>query len=375
MPVSYLYIHIPFCLRKCLYCDFFSIPFDKSLSEEYIDAVLTEIDIRKESLGTLKTIYIGGGTPTVLSLKGIDRLFQKLKDIPWSEDIEITIEANPGTIDSEKIRILKEFSINRFSLGIQSFIDRELELLGRIHNSCEGISAIELIRNEGVKNLSIDLIYGIPGQSITDWQYNLSRAIEYYPEHISAYELTPEKETPLYDLITEGRLKKPDEDTIIDMYYHAIERLNRAGYIHYEISNFSKDGFQCRHNLNYWDRGEYIGVGAGAHSFEDEMRRVNLRDVRKYIEIVKKGLSPYEEETVIRETEALKEYLFLGLRKREGIDVRAIKERFKIDIITASSDLISNGLLEVKGDSLRLTNRGITLSNSIIVGLFETLGL
>lgn len=375
MPVSYLYIHIPFCLRKCLYCDFFSISFDKSLSEEYIDVVLMEINIRKDSLGRLKTIYIGGGTPTVLSPKGLDRLFQKLKDIPWSEEIEITIEANPGTIDSEKIRILKEFGVNRFSLGIQSFIDRELKLLGRIHNSCEGMRAIELIRNEGVKNLSIDLIYGIPGQSVTDWQYNLSRAIEYSPEHISTYELTPEKETSLYDLITGGRLKKPDEDRIIDMYYHTIERLKREGYIHYEISNFAKDGFQCKHNLNYWNRGEYIGVGAGAHSFEDEMRRVNLRDVRKYIDTVKKGLSPYEEETVISETEALKEYLFLGLRKREGINARAIKERFKIDIITASSDLISNGLLEVKGDSLRLTSKGITLSNSIIVGLFETLGL
>lgn len=375
MPVSYLYIHIPFCLRKCLYCDFFSIPFDKSLSEEYIDALMMEIDIRKEGLGRLKTIYIGGGTPTVLSLKGLDRLFKKLRDIPWSHDIEITIEANPGTIDSEMVKILNSLGVNRFSLGIQSFIDRELEILGRIHNSLEGIKAIELIKNEGAKNLSIDLIYGIPGQSVKDWQYNLSRAIKYSPEHISTYELTPEKETPLYDLITEGRLKKPDEDTIIDMYCHAIERLNRAGYIHYEISNFAKDGFQCRHNINYWDRGEYIGVGAGAHSFEDEIRRVNLRDVRRYIDIVKKGLSPYEEETVIRETEALKEYIFLGLRKREGINVRAIKERFKIDIITASSDLISNGLIEVKGDYLRLTNRGITLSNSIIVRLFETLGL
>lgn len=375
MPVSYLYIHIPFCLRKCLYCDFFSIPFDKSLSEEYIDAIMIEIDNRKEGLGRLKTIYIGGGTPTVLSLNGLDRLFKKLRDIPWSDDIEITIEANPGTINSEMVKILNSLGVNRFSLGIQSFIDRELEILGRIHNSLDGIKAIELIRNEGAKNLSIDLIYGIPGQSVKDWQYNLTRAIEYSPEHISTYELTPEKETPLYDLITEGGLRKPDEDTIIDMYYHSIERLNRAGYIHYEISNFAKDGFQCRHNINYWDRGEYIGLGAGAHSFEDEIRRVNIRDVRRYIDIVKKGLSPYEEETVIRETEALKEYIFLGLRKRKGINVRAIKERFKIDIITASSDLISNGLLEVKGDYLRLTNRGLTLSNSIIVRLFETLGL
>lgn len=375
MPVSYLYIHIPFCLRKCLYCDFFSIPFDKSLSEEYIDAIMIEIDNRKEGLGRLKTIYIGGGTPTILSLNGLDRLFKKLRDIPWSDDIEITIEANPGTINSEMVKILNSLGVNRFSLGIQSFIDRELEILGRIHNSLDGIKAIELIRNEGAKNLSIDLIYGIPGQSVKDWQYNLTRAIEYSPEHISTYELTPEKETPLYDLITEGGLRKPDEDTIIDMYYHSIERLNRAGYIHYEISNFAKDGFQCRHNINYWDRGEYIGLGAGAHSFEDEIRRVNIRDVRRYIDIVKKGLSPYEEETVIRETEALKEYIFLGLRKRKGINVRAIKERFKIDIITASSDLISNGLLEVKGDYLRLTNRGLTLSNSIIVRLFETLGL
>lgn len=375
MPVKSLYIHIPFCIRKCLYCDFFSIPFDQSIIEEYIDALLVEIDIRSKDLHELKTIYIGGGTPTVVTVQEFEKLFKVLKGIPWSKDIEITIEANPSTISREKIRSLMDQGVNRFSLGIQSFIDRDLEVLGRIHTSLEGMRAIEVMKKEGVKNLSIDLIYGIPGQSIKEWQFNLSKTIEYHLEHLSTYELTPERETPIYDLIAMGGLKKPDDDTILNMYHRAIEDLTSAGYVHYEISNFAIRGFQCRHNLNYWDRGEYIGVGAGAHSFECNKRKVNIRDVRRYIDTLKGGSLLFEEEIEVTPEEALKEQIFLGLRKTDGISRNLLKERFQIDVILDLSDFEREGLLKIRDDHIRLTRKGIIVSNSLIVKLFEILGL
>lgn len=371
----FLYIHIPFCLTKCHYCDFLSVPFDQSLSEEYLDALLIEIDMRLKDLNNLKTIYLGGGTPSILSVYEFERLFDRLREIPWSEDIEITMELNPGTVSREKVRCLKELGVNRFSLGIQSFIDRELEILGRVHRSSEGMYALEIIRQEGIENLSLDLIYGIPGQSIKDWQFNLSRATSYSPEHISTYELTPEQGTPFYDLISKGGLKKPDEEEIITMYQKTIDDLTSAGYIHYEISNFAKEGFQCRHNLNYWERGEYIGMGAGAHSFEGRKRLVNLKDVRRYINELKSGVIQFEEEIEITPEEALKEQIFLGLRKIEGLNVEFLKERFQIHFISAVSDLIEDGLLEIKNGHIKLTRRGITISNSVIVRVFESLNL
>lgn len=375
MPVKSLYIHIPFCIRKCLYCDFFSIPFDQSITEEYIHALLIEIDIRSKDLYELKTIYIGGGTPTVVTVQEFEKLFKGLKGIPWSKDIEITIEANPSTISREKIRSLMDQGVNRFSLGIQSFIDRDLEVLGRIHTSLEGMRAIEVMKKEGIKNLSIDLIYGIPGQSMKEWQFNLSKTIEYHPEHLSTYELTPERETPIYDLIAKGGLKKPDDDTILNMYHRAIEDLTSAGYVHYEISNFAIRGFQCRHNLNYWDRGEYIGVGAGAHSFEDNKRKVNIRDVRRYIDALKGGSLLFEEVIEVTPEEALKEQIFLGLRKTDGISRNLLKERFQIDVIPDLFDFEREGLLKISDDHIRLTKKGIIVSNSLIVKLFEILGL
>lgn len=375
MPVKSLYIHIPFCIRKCLYCDFFSIPFDQSITEEYIHALLIEIDIRSKDLYELKTIYIGGGTPTVVTVQEFEKLFKGLKGIPWSKDIEITIEANPSTISREKIRSLMDQGVNRFSLGIQSFIDSDLEVLGRIHTSLEGMRAIEVMKKEGIKNLSVDLIYGIPGQSMKEWQFNLSKTIEYHPEHLSTYELTTERETPIYDLIAKGGLKKPDDDTILNMYYRAIEDLTSAGYVHYEISNFAIRGFQCRHNLNYWDRGEYIGVGAGAHSFEDNKRKVNIRDVRRYIDALKGGSLLFEEVIEVTPEEALKEQIFLGLRKTDGISRNLLKERFQIDVIPDLFDFEREGLLKISDDHIRLTKKGIIVSNSLIVKLFEILGL
>lgn len=371
-----LYIHIPFCIKKCMYCDFLSIPFDEELSAHYIKALEREFYLRKDQSDELKTIYIGGGTPTTLSPELLRRLFKGIGvAFAISKNAEVSIEANPGTIDKEKIMLLKDCGVNRFSLGVQSFNDRELSLLERIHNASEAIKAFAVLRESGVKNLSIDLIYGIPGQTVQVWKDNLSKAIELGPEHISAYELTPEKGTPLHTAITENKLAKPDEDIILDMYYHTIDALRSAGYKHYEISNFARKGFESRHNMNYWNRGGYIGLGAGAHSFIGNRRCSNTCDIQKYISSLDAGSLAVEEDVMITDKEALKEAIFLGLRKTEGLNAVKVEEDFSADLTLAATELITNGLIVSDGGMLRLTAKGMLVSNAVIVRMFEELGV
>lgn len=359
-----------------MYCDFLSIPFDETLALRYIDAIGTEFGLRHKPADEFKTIYIGGGTPTTLSPDELIRLFTKLREVfTISSDAEITIEANPGTIDREKISALSVCGVNRFSIGVQSFNDTELKLLDRIHSASDGIRAVEMLRECGAENLSIDLMYGIPGQTLSDWLRTISKAIELSPKHISAYELTPEKGTPLYRDIMENRLKKPDEDAIIGMYYHAIDILAQSGYRHYEISNFANGGFACRHNLNYWDRGQYIGIGAGAHSFIGDRRIRNTNDIRRYIDTLNSGNLAIDEETEISCEDAIKEFIFLGLRKTEGLNITVFRKEIGVDLLAASEDLIHKGLIEHDGDFLRLMREGIILSNSVIIDLFDKLEL
>ncbi|HXX56862.1 MAG TPA: radical SAM family heme chaperone HemW [Thermodesulfovibrionales bacterium] len=372
--INSLYIHIPFCIRKCIYCDFFSVPFDETLALDYMNAVLRELALRRDIAGELKTIYIGGGTPTVLPTQSLMRLLGTLKDsYTISRDAEITLEVNPGTIDGEKAQMLSGSGINRCSIGVQSFDDGELKLLGRIHNVADIVNAVEAVRNSGIGNLSLDLIYGIPGQIEDRWERNLAKAIELVPEHISAYELTPEKGTELFELFREKKLMKAPEETVIAMYYHTIDRLRDAGYRHYEISNFAKEGFSCRHNLNYWNRGEYIGIGAGAHSFIRDKRMKNLSDIGRYIEKLGDDDLAIEETVELSCEEAIKEFIFLGLRKAEGLDIREFRQDLGIDILEVSAGLIADGLLESDGDRLRLTRSGIVVSNTVIAKLFEEL--
>jgi oxygen-independent coproporphyrinogen-3 oxidase len=371
-----LYIHIPFCLKKCIYCDFLSVPYDEKLVPGYMTALLNELDLRKELAGELRTVYIGGGTPTTVPTPALGSLLRKIKEtFPVAADAEITIEANPGTIDKEKIVALAGSGVNRFSMGVQSFDDETLKLLGRIHTPEDVLRAVSAMHRADVANLSLDLIYGIPGQTAEDWARNVNMALELSPEHISAYELTPEGGTPLCDLLQEGTLSKPGEETIVGMYYDAIERLTAAGYGHYEISNFARPGFECRHNLNYWDRGQYLGVGAGAHSFIGEKRTRNTGDIGRYIALLGKEELAIEESTEVSCEEAIKEFVFLGLRKTEGLSIRAFNEDLGIDIVKASQDLIEGGLLIADRDHVRLTRKGLVVSNSVITELFERLEL
>lgn len=361
-----LYIHIPFCVRKCLYCDFPSVPFDRLLSERYVTALTGEIRLRAKEGGPLETVYIGGGTPTVLEAGQMVKVFDALREsFAFTPGAEVTVEANPCTVDAGKIDSLLSLGVNRISLGVQSFSDRELRTLGRAHSASDAEKAMGLLRG---RNFSVDLIYGIPGQDLGAWGQSVSRAIEAAPAHVSAYELTPEKGTPLYAALEKGELSLPGEDAAIEMFLLARERLEAAGYGHYEISNYALSGRQCRHNLNYWRRGKYLGLGAGAHSFDGQRRTRNTGDVAAYIDALSRGRPPVEETTVLAAEDALKELVFLGLRQTRGISARGPSGAL---IAEASRELVEEGLMEAGGGRLRLTLRGMLLSNSVFVRLFE----
>lgn len=379
--VNYLYIHIPFCIKKCIYCDFYSMPFKSHIAEDYIKALCMEIGLRKDVVGDLTTIYIGGGTPTILSEKEIAGLLKVMRDnYVIDTDAEISIEANPHTISEDKARKLLDSGINRISIGIQSLIDKELIILGRSHNAEDAIKAVKDVRIAGFKNISIDLIYGIPlpkfqisNFKFQNWEYSLQKALELCPEHISTYELTPEKDTPLYEDIKSERLAMPEEEVISEMYYKGIDMLKEHGYIHYEISNFAKPGYECRHNLNYWNMGEYLGIGAGAHSFFNRKRVANIRDISHYIESINDNRIPVAKEHYITNDEALKEFIFLGMRKTNGIDMKLLPDKKRVLIKKAVEELLSHGLVEVKGNYLRLTRKGLILSNEVIVQVLLSL--
>ena len=381
MP-DYLYIHIPFCIKKCLYCDFFSVPYNAKTAVNYTDALCKELSLKKDFAQSLKAIYIGGGTPSLLPDECFTKLFQCLRNnYHFSTDIEITVEANPGTISESKMQTMLDAGANRFSIGVQSFQDDELKFLGRIHNSGDATKTIETLIKHGIENFSIDLMYGIPGQTMDSWKASLRNAVELSPTHISTYELTLEENTPLYAIIKSDTIAMPNEDLILEMYDHTIDYLAGHGYKHYEISNFALPGFKCSHNLNYWNRGEYIGAGAGAHSFVNGVRAINIADVNKYIDSLNIGIIPETESFMITPAESLKEIIFLGLRKTEGINAKdnpsstiADREALK-KLIDASGEMICEGYLELNEDYLRLTRKGIVISNTIIVKLFEKLGL
>jgi oxygen-independent coproporphyrinogen-3 oxidase len=369
--VHSLYIHVPFCPKKCVYCDFYSIPYDESLAHQYVTALVHEIEIIREKAGELSTVYIGGGTPTTLPTLALVRLMRSVRTLfTLSSDAEITIEANPGTITRESVEALVGAGINRMSIGIQSFDDNDLKMLGRIYDFQDALKALAVARHGGITNLGIDLIYGIPGQTPEAWFRQVSRAIEILPEHISAYELTIEDGTPLHEAVMSGDVEKPPDETIVSMYFHTIERLTAAGYRHYEISNFGLPGFQCRHNLNYWDRGEYLGAGAGAHSFMGGRRKKNVADVEQYLNSLKHGRLPVEDDVEISHEEALKEVIMLGLRKTEGVDVARCMSEFGKDLISLSEGLIAEGLLVCEQGCLRLTRKGLVVSNTVIATLF-----
>ena len=371
MPdVIALYIHIPFCKRKCKYCSFIS--FDDRVNDipAYIDALKQEFILRSVS-ATIETIYFGGGTPSLLSPQQLSDILAVIgRCFEIADDTEISIEANPGTVDLKYLADIKEAGINRLSLGIQSFNDAELSMLGRIHSSKEAGAAVRDARQAGFDNLNIDLIYGLPGQNIDDWNTSLHQALDFHPEHMALYALTLEAEEMLAKEIKAGKWPQIDADTVATQYELAEELLGKKGYRHYEISNWSRPGRECRHNLVYWQEGSYLGVGVAAHSYIEKRRSANTGDLDKYIKALSQNkLPPQEIDEIINPDLEIAESIILGLRLCCGINIDDFEKRFGIDIMKQYGkqieELLNFGLIEKNQEYIRLTPQGRLLGNEV----------
>jgi len=369
-----IYVHIPFCLKKCRYCDFYSVPYREELVDAYVRSVCAEIEERAGvvgGLGLVTTVYVGGGTPSLLTAGQLEMILAKIHESFGIEPgAEITVEVNPGTVDLEKMRSYRRLGVNRVSLGVQSFFDDVLRQLGRLHDSQDTSNAFDACVRAGFENINIDLIYGVPGQDSARWRVALNRAVELKPQHVSAYLLQPEPQTPLGRLVAAGEVKMLPEEEEAFQYEETIDILTKAGYRHYELSNFAQPGYECRHNLNYWQGGEYLGIGAGAVSFFNRRRYENLPDAGVYTERLSRSEAPLRTELEQLDEEGIiRERLVLGLRLIEGIDIKDLEEPLAPDfyrLFGSSVDRLEKlGLLEWRGSRLRLARRGYFLSNEV----------
>lgn len=371
-----IYIHIPFCKQKCYYCDFVSYSNKCSEVKEYIESLKKEIEEFDFSNYKVTSIYIGGGTPSYIDSIYIVEILSELKEklkcnLIEFKDIEITIEVNPGTVDTKKLNDYKKSGINRLSIGLQSTKNDILKKIGRIHTYQEFLEIYKLARETGFKNINIDLMIGIPGQKIGDLKNTLQDIIKLEPEHISVYSLIIEENTPIEKMLENGEIKLPDEDLERNMYWYVKNTLELNGYNHYEISNFAKLGKESRHNLNCWNQEEYIGFGVAAHSYLNGIRFSNTINVEEYIQHIENNRK--EENIKIEESQSLEdkknEFMMLGFRKIQGVDIARFKEKFIDNPIFLYREnlnkLVEEGLIEVDLNHIKLTNKGIDLANLV----------
>lgn len=373
MAIS-LYVHVPFCLRKCAYCDFVSYPLEEEAARRYRDCLLKEMALYAAELvppeREVATVYLGGGTPTCLPAGLLEDILEGLhRHFDWPAGIEATVEANPGTVEAAKLKVLREAGINRLSLGLQSCQDRYLDLLGRPHSFRQAVEAALLAREAGFNNLNMDLIFALPGQTLSEWRRCLEEVLALAPEHISTYSLEVAEGTPLARKIQEGELAPCGEEAELAMYLEAISFLKENGYEHYEISNFARPGFRCRHNLTYWEHRPYIGLGPAAHSFLGNKRRANLSSLEEYCARLEAGELPAGEEEELSAEALMGEAMFLGLRLLEGVSLEGFARRFgknPLEVFgTQIAFLCRQGLLEINSGYLRLTSRGLLLANMV----------
>ncbi|WP_203227630.1 radical SAM family heme chaperone HemW [Calorimonas adulescens] len=367
-----LYVHIPFCKRKCLYCDFNSYQSKEYLIDDYIDAVLKEADLYPNENGNIETVFIGGGTPTVLSSKQLLKLIGGLRDkFGIRDNVEFTVEANPGTVDRDKLSLLRDLGVNRLSFGVQSMDDRLLKILGRIHDVCDFMENFNEAKKLGFDNINVDLMFGIPGQALYGWIKTLEEVVSLQPEHISCYGLMIEEGTPYYKMYKDNRLSLPDEDTEREMYWKAVQMLESNGYLHYEISNFAKKGYECRHNIIYWCDKPYIGLGAGAHTYYKDYRFANELIPEKYIEFIRNNDNAFTQREYIDKRNEMAEFMFMGLRLINGIKLKEFEDRFGVSLYNAYDNRIAKllkfGLIELQDDRVYLTKKGIDLSNQVFM--------
>lgn len=365
-----IYVHIPFCAKRCAYCDFNTYAWRGAIVRDTLEAIRLSIESTEEPNIVVPTIFFGGGTPSFpdpeLVVRILDAVRARFRVLP---DAEISVEVNPGTVDRAHYLLLKQAGFNRLSMGVQAFDDGLLKALGRIHTAAEALRSYETARQAGFENVSIDLMFALPDQTLRQWQKTLRVAISLQPEHISCYALTVEPGTPFFKMYQQGRLNLPDEETDLRMYQYTIRALTRAGYEHYEISNFAKPGYRCRHNMVYWRNEEYLGFGPGAVSYRRGVRWKTISNPRRYVQAVRSSASLVEEEERLDADASLGETLMLMLRLRDGVDVRMVEERYGVNLIQRYARQVDKlrrlRLLEVTPDYWRITAKGLPVTNSI----------
>lgn len=366
-----IYIHIPFCKQKCYYCDFISYSDKCNQISNYIDSLIKEIEGFDFSNYKVTSIYIGGGTPSYVDSKYIKQILTKLHKKVDFKEVEITIEVNPGTVTRKKLQAYKEQGINRISIGLQSTKDRLLRQIGRIHTYQEFLEVYYLAKEVGFKNINVDLMLGLPNQTIQDLKESLNKIIELNPNHVSVYSLIVEEETKIANLLQEGKIELPAEEQERNMYWYVKNLLELNGYHHYEISNFAKEGKESRHNMNCWNQEEYIGFGVAAHSYINNVRFSNTSNIEEYIENMNNA--NYQKNVTIEEKQTLEdkrnEFMMLGFRKLDGVNISKFKEKFIENPIFLYRDklnkLSAEGLIEIDLNHIKLTNKGLDFANLV----------
>ncbi len=364
---SGLYVHIPFCKSKCRYCDFNSYAKLDEFINPYFSALIKETEYYKDTVQTVDTVYFGGGTPTSVAPELLGKTLNKLFEIyNISEDAEITAECNPGTIGFEGLKVLRQSGINRLSIGLQTTDDEKLKILGRIHSFDDFKNCYENARRAGFDNLSLDLMYGLPDQSLEDWDKTLDKALEFGTEHISCYSLKIEEDTPFAKM----ELNLPDDDVFADMYELAVKKLSKQGYNRYEISNFAKPGRESRHNLKYWRCDDFLGLGAGAYSCMGAKRFSNICKIDEYIEAIEQKGFAENMSSIQSADEQMSEFMFLGLRCCDGVKNSEFKARFGTSFTEIFGDVIKKytdwGFLVFNGEDLKFSSKGFFVSNTIL---------
>lgn len=369
-----IYIHVPFCSKRCTYCDFFSST-NMQNKETYVDSVVKELELRKEYLSGegIGTIYFGGGTPSQLDIRAFERIFETISRLyQIDDDAEITLEANPDDMTLGYVEGIATLPFNRVSMGVQSFKDEDLHFLNRRHDSRQAFKAIALCKENGFTNLSIDLIYGLPGQSMEDWQFNLSEAIRLDIPHLSSYHLIYEEGTPLFRQLHTGKVKPVMEELSVAMFTELIDTLADAGYEQYEISNFAKNKLYSRHNSSYWKGIKYLGVGPSAHSFDGKTRQWNVSSMTKYFKGIAAGLPDVEMEELDTKT-SYNDFIITGLRTMWGVDLHELQKLYGEELLTycmkQAAPHLKNGLLVNADSVLKLTRQGIFISDGIMSDL------
>lgn len=386
--MSGIYVHIPFCKSRCIYCGFYSTTLEK-MQDRYVKALTNELSLRSDYISSrVHTIYIGGGTPSTLNEKNMTILCQALKKRAGEGVEEFTVECNPDDVTEEYAAMLVRNGVNRVSMGAQTFSDDRLRFLRRRHKADDVERAVRTLRKAGIKNISIDLMFGFPNETQTEWESDLDKAISLGVEHISAYSLMYEEGTPLHAMLEDGKIEEIDEDVSRAMYDSLINKLTAAGYEHYEISNFSRPGYHSRHNSSYWDGTKYLGIGAAAHSYNGNSRQWNIADVKRYTDILTSNElsdidshdilshiphidSFIEEKEVLSDAEKYNDIITTALRTRKGIDISTLKESDRSFLLTSAADDIKRGNLILENNHLHLTIKGLYICDAVMVNLIK----